>query len=178
MALIGKVKFTQAVVEVRRSSGSETVVNIESGGNDWFVTGKGNGSQTKSLIVEQLVKQGYKIVATDGDKTTLQLEIPDVPEDAGPTAKFGVSGSGGSKCFIATACYGTEFHPHIHELRLFRENVLKPTRFGRKFVQIYEKLSPQFACIVSRKKSLRVIIGFVVVKPALSLVRLIAKVKA
>ncbi|MCX7992017.1 MAG: hypothetical protein N2999_08365, partial [Proteobacteria bacterium] len=58
-------------------------------------------------------------------------------------------------CFIATAVYGTPFHPHIDLLRDFRDRVLIRFDAGKAFVNIYYKYSPAIADIVGKSLILR-----------------------
>ena len=50
-----------------------------------------------------------------------------------------------SNCFIATAVYGNKMAPQVVTLRGFRDNVLKKSYLGRKFVTVYYKVSPPIA---------------------------------
>ena len=49
------------------------------------------------------------------------------------------------RCFIATAVYGSSFHPQVVNLRLFRDYVLSNYPLGRKFIAFYYINSPQWA---------------------------------
>lgn len=68
--------------------------------------------------------------------------------------------SSSSKCFIATATYGTPFHPHVNVLREFRDRVLMKSHIGKAFVSFYYKYSPPIADIVKEHVILRVICLF------------------
>lgn len=71
----------------------------------------------------------------------------------------GVGGGGG--CFIATATYGTEFHPHVQVLREFRDNVLAKSEWGQALVEFYYRHSPELACRIENSTSLRMLVrGF------------------
>lgn len=48
-------------------------------------------------------------------------------------------------CFIATAVYSDYNHPKVISLRHFRDNQLKTSSLGRKFVAFYYKKSPSIA---------------------------------
>jgi cold shock CspA family protein len=48
-------------------------------------------------------------------------------------------------CFIATAVYSDYNHPKVIALRHFRDNRLKTSSLGRKFVALYYKKSPSIA---------------------------------
>ncbi len=50
-----------------------------------------------------------------------------------------------SRCFIATAAYGSGEVPTVRWLRQFRESALRPYRAGRAFIGWYESWSPRAA---------------------------------
>ena len=50
-----------------------------------------------------------------------------------------------SRCFIATAAYGSGEVPTVRWLRQFRERALRPYRAGRAFIGWYESWSPEAA---------------------------------
>jgi subtilisin family serine protease len=90
----------------------------------------------------------YTITAVD----IMLQESPhssDMP--AVPTAGEGSVGF----CFIATAAYGTPWHPHVQSLRAFRDDRLKPSPFGRLFIAGYERMSPPLARLIARHTALR-----------------------
>jgi uncharacterized repeat protein (TIGR01451 family) len=97
-----------------------------------------------------------------------------------PAADWNFSPGGGG-CFIATASYGSDWHPHVQRLRDFRDNVLLKTAWGRKVVEFYYRHSPGFACYISERDSMRIItrwlltpIVFAITYPWSSLLVLIA----
>jgi len=65
-------------------------------------------------------------------------------------------------CFIATAAYGSYLDPHVQSLRMFRDETLMRTRFGRKVVSLYYELSPPIAHYIAqsefRKKVMRIVL--------------------
>src|SRR2546428_4129199 len=73
------------------------------------------------------------------------------------TATGGRSSSGGIKCFIATAAFGSPLAREAVTLRTVRDRVLVPHAAGRAFVAAYYRLSPSFASVVARHESLKVV---------------------
>jgi hypothetical protein len=48
-------------------------------------------------------------------------------------------------CFIATAAFGSYFHPYVSILRSFRDTFLIPNSIGRSFIAWYYRVSPAIA---------------------------------
>ena len=71
-------------------------------------------------------------ITMDSDKSiAASFEAISTDEgEAGPEEKT-------MPCFIATAAYGSPFHPHLDILRDFRDTYLIPSKFGRLLVKFY-----------------------------------------
>src|SRR5205823_7907251 len=54
----------------------------------------------------------------------------------------------GGYCFIATAAYGSYWHPLVRSLRRFRDQVLMKTALGRDLVSFYYSWSPALAEVI------------------------------
>jgi len=74
----------------------------------------------------------------------LKKELPELPAET----------KGG--CFIATATYGSSFHPYVKILREFRDIYLMPTALGRKIVDLYYKYSPFATDLIIKHKILKI----------------------
>ncbi|MDD2465124.1 MAG: delta-60 repeat domain-containing protein [Desulfobulbus sp.] len=61
-------------------------------------------------------------------------------------------------CFIATASFGTLLHPCVAILRDFRDTYLMQSSWGRKFVQVYYRVSPPIAAIIGKSPILRFLV--------------------
>lgn len=59
------------------------------------------------------------------------------------------------RCFIATAAYESPLHTDVMFLRNYRDQVLKQTFLGRKFVYFYYRYSPKVACVLDRHDFLK-----------------------
>ena len=73
-------------------------------------------------------------------------------------------------CFIATAAYGTPGAAEIDVLREFRDSVLLENALGARFVDIYYRLSPPVADLISGNSFVRTIVRELLVEPAVWLV--------
>ena len=63
-----------------------------------------------------------------------------------------------SRCFIATAAYGTPLATELKFLRSWRDNKLKLSRNGERFIFVYYKISPTIANFISRFEILRAMV--------------------
>jgi YD repeat-containing protein len=72
-----------------------------------------------------------------------------------PPAGGGGGGGGGGGCFIATAAYGSDLHPHVAALRDFRDEWLLTNTPGRTFVEAYYAISPPVADVIAEYGALR-----------------------
>lgn len=60
-----------------------------------------------------------------------------------------------SKCFIATAAFGTPMAKEISILRHWRDRRLATSRWGRLLINIYNAASPPIARLISKNELLR-----------------------
>lgn len=59
------------------------------------------------------------------------------------------------QCFISTAAFGSSLHPFVEDLRLFRDQKLNSTNFGKAVVEFYYWVSPSLAALISGNPSLQ-----------------------
>lgn len=60
------------------------------------------------------------------------------------------SSSNNSDCFVATAAFGTPLQHEIQVLRDYRDNTLRYTDAGRKFIATYYKVGPSIANFIRK----------------------------
>lgn len=92
---------------------------------------------------------------------------PPAPPPSPPPAPAPSGGGGWCPCTIATAAYGTPWHPRLLYIRRVRDEELRATRLGRAFLRavegVYHPLSPPIArFIASRPRARALTRGFVV----------------
>jgi hypothetical protein len=130
------------------------------------VTAPGEGTFTYiegtvvNLVAE--AEEGYRFVNWTGDveevadvqaaTTTITMQ-----DNYAITANFEEKASGGM-CFIATAAYGTPMAEEIEILREFRDGYLLTNRPGTAFVDLYYRVSPPIAELITEHPSLKPIV--------------------
>jgi hypothetical protein len=60
-----------------------------------------------------------------------------------------------SECFVATACFGSPDEPVVAALRVFRDQTLSTSLWGRAFIRWYYKNGPQMASWVRSNPNMR-----------------------
>lgn len=73
-----------------------------------------------------------------------------------------------TRCFIATAAFGTPYHHYVQAFRWFRGAYILKTDFGKKFVSFYYANSPKYAKIISESPVLKKVTQAILVVPALT----------
>lgn len=80
-----------------------------------------------------------------------------------------------SRCFVATAAYGSPDAPDVRILQQFRDSLLLKSVAGRLFTRVYERSSPPLAAGIERSRMLRTVARGLVVRPAALLARSILR---
>jgi len=76
-----------------------------------------------------------------------------------------------SRCFVATACYGSATTQEVMLLRRFRDRTLAHTRIGRGLIFRYYQLSPMLAAHIARSPRLRHFVRQLCFAPVIKLLR-------
>jgi len=118
-----------------------------------------------SYIIENLINDITYYIAVKsydkaGNESDFSLEIAETPEEV-----YGVtdlSGEGGG-CFIATAVFGSPFSKNIRVLKRFRALYLATNPLGKKFIRLYQIISPPIAKMISKNSVLKHSVLFILI---------------
>ena len=64
-------------------------------------------------------------------------------------------------CFIATACFGSLYDPHVALLRQFRDRFLLVNKPGQSFVAVYYRYSPPLAAFIADSEPLKIMVRII-----------------
>ena len=106
---------------------------------------------------------------TNDNTDELRLNEGDTATITANLANDGLVGtkkiSRATKCFIATAAYGTSLHENIDILRSFRDKVLMQTSPGGALVTTYYSTSPPIADALAKNEGLRSAVRLLLLTP-------------
>ena len=94
----------------------------------------------------------YSITATDtnGNESTPSIRVTPIPAV--------VPSKSDTRCFIATAAYGSYQAPYVKLLREFRDEYLLTHTLGKVLVDIYYTVSPPLAHFIAQHESIKAMV--------------------
>lgn len=124
-------------------NGSPDVIITTASDGSYSFSGLNDGSYTitPSLTDRTFTPTNRPVTVSGADVHAQDFSASSNKKASNP----GSTGSASGGCFIATAAYGSYFHPHVQVLRLFRDEILMQTTLGRMFVMTYYRVSPYAA---------------------------------
>lgn len=87
-----------------------------------------------------------------GGRLTRHSVMTDIKTGAGTMR---LESKTGATCFVASVAYDDPNHPDVMALRWYRDNVLKHSAAGRKFIGWYWRWGPKLAKVVGKSILLR-----------------------
>jgi hypothetical protein len=80
-----------------------------------------------------------------------------------------------SGCFIATSCFGDYNSPEVIKFRLFRDQVLQKSLFGKMFISTYYTFSPYLVRMMDKSDFLKYTVRQFILHPLLNIVEYFIK---
>lgn len=118
-----------------------------------------NGTNLKSVLPDDIVYEDHMNGKVCFWVSSLSVFGIGGSSSGGSSSTTSLSDtSNDSRCFIASAAYGSPFKSHVKILRNFRDVYLLPTSLGHAFVDTYYKYSPKAAAFIADHESLRAIV--------------------
>jgi len=140
------------------------------GGTAYDVTGTSPYSQGEVVSIQAIAASGYQFAGWAAPAGSLANAYSSATTFTMPaqnvvvTATFQVISSS-SVCFVATAAYGSSTAEQIDVLREFRDGVLLESAAGSQFIDLYYRLSPPIADVISGNSFLKTLVRELLVDP-------------
>jgi len=133
------------------------------------------GANVEGMTVEMVEPEAERAVESlqyllSGLTPLQRARIEIVNNPAPETAKASTS-----RCFIATAACGSPYADDVRLLRAWRDAVLCPSPFGRRFVRWYERTSPPIAQWIEPRPRARSLVRALLIRPVAALIRALFK---
>ena len=94
-------------------------------------------------------------VEEDDSETATVYDPPIIADTITFPLRPTVTSSSGGDCLIATAAFGSYFHPYVKILRDFRDTFLLTNYVGQSFINWYYRVSPPIADTIRTSKVLK-----------------------
>ncbi len=131
------------------------------------------GTSTEMRVegLENDVDYRVILLAIDDYRNVTALDLgeakPAPVEDGWEHYKANGGNADGGFCFVATATYGNYDHPFVKILRVFRDDTLTHSAWGRGFIRWYYDNSPALAAFISEHTVARVV-SYLLLAPLVS----------
>jgi uncharacterized repeat protein (TIGR02543 family) len=146
------------------------------GGTAYDVTGESPYNEGEVVSIQAVAASGYQFAGwaapagSFANAYSMATTFTMPGQDVVVTATFQVTSSTSGICFIATAAYGSATAEQIDVLREFRDGVLLESAAGSQFIDLYYRLSPPIADVISGNSFLRTVVRELLVDPVVWMV--------
>ncbi len=147
-----------ADTEAGADAGGAYLLSPQDGDTLGFVPGDTSGARQGSrlTLIADYNGDGLPAVVLIGEDTSRAVELGEPPRGKGGALTPGSeTQSGDSRCFIATAAWGSPQSPYVDLLRDFRDRYLLTHAPGRWLVETYYRISPPLAAWIAEHDSAR-----------------------
>ena len=137
----------------------DKTLNFKLVSNDKGGTSFNNLEPDANYVIALQYQDGTKRTMCKEGKTILSLSLTESNGEEDGTLTD-------TRCFIATAAFGSPFHQHVEVFRWFRSSILLKTNIGKKMVSYYYEHSPTLANFIAKSEKLRSLARGVLTIPA------------
>ncbi len=127
--------------------------------------------QVERFRIKYWIDKASSTLETDTIGESFQLDQFDAGRIEEELDWLNRGGASKSRCFLATAAYGSANAGDLDVLRSFRDEILRKTATGRGFVYVYEQVSPPLADFLRARDRLRSIVRRCLIKPIVKMIR-------
>lgn len=115
--------------------------------------------QTKNISPgERRIILSQHIHASSSYEHSNKVKITDISGTASDGTIFNIAPPDTftyNRCFVTTAAYGNDYHPMVVTFRSLRDEVLIDHKYGRMFINWYNRKGPELADLIIDKPILR-----------------------
>jgi len=146
-------------ITLENEAGHKTTDEVDM---SWFF------SDINSIFHKDVPKKAIEISYSPPKNKSEEKEKPTATKQQSAINKSG-------KCFIATAAMGSYDHPHVMELRNFRDEWILTKNWGNSFVLWYYHYGEKAAKVIDKSFVLKKLSYLLIVKPLVYLSRIVKK---
>lgn len=142
VSVVNQLQATSGFNKNRFNDFSKAVYDAAKFLNELTVNINKIDAETKARFSKNLQVINKMKSDIDAVETKIQRQTNTTSYSSRQSSSSSQSSSDGA-CYVATMAYGDYDHPQVMELRKFRDDILKQSSLGRKFIAFYYRNSPK-----------------------------------